>query len=104
VRLTVAGAGNAAGRPNTVTWRLQAAAYDVLAENRLMLVVNSRDQLYSDDNPSFSTLQISSAAGDESCLEPPSAELDGPQLDGPQLAVPGLISGASLDSSRNPSP
>lgn len=62
----------AAGLPaTTVAWRLQAAAYDVAAENRLMLVVSSRDQLYSDANPSFSTLQISSAAGDESCLELP---------------------------------
>lgn len=61
----------AAGRPATVAWRLQAAAYDIPADNRLMLVVSSRDQLYSDENPSFSTLQISSAAGDESCLELP---------------------------------
>ena len=52
-------------------FRSQAAAYDIPAENRLMLVVNSRDQLYSDGNPPFSTLRISSAAGDESCLELP---------------------------------
>ncbi|WP_030693901.1 alpha/beta fold hydrolase [Streptomyces globisporus] len=36
------------GQDRTVTWRLQAAGYDVAAGHRLMLVVNSKDKLYSD--------------------------------------------------------
>ncbi|WP_225799062.1 alpha/beta fold hydrolase [Streptomyces sp. NK15101] len=37
-----------AGEDHTVTWRLQAAGYDLAAGHRLMLVVNSKDALYSD--------------------------------------------------------
>ncbi|MEU6624044.1 alpha/beta fold hydrolase [Streptomyces litmocidini] len=36
------------GQDRIATWRLQAAGYDVAAGHRLMLVVNSKDQLYSD--------------------------------------------------------
>ncbi|MER5206288.1 alpha/beta fold hydrolase [Streptomyces sp. NPDC002825] len=36
------------GEDHTATWRLQAAAYDVAPGHRLMLVVGSKDQLYSD--------------------------------------------------------
>ncbi|MFF5285923.1 alpha/beta fold hydrolase [Streptomyces sp. NPDC013171] len=36
------------GEEHTATWKLQAAGYDVAAGHRLMLVVNSKDQLYSD--------------------------------------------------------
>ncbi|MEU4067621.1 CocE/NonD family hydrolase [Streptomyces wedmorensis] len=36
------------GQDRTVTWRLQAAGYDLAADHRLMLVVNSKDMLYSD--------------------------------------------------------
>ncbi|MFF0561061.1 alpha/beta fold hydrolase [Streptomyces sp. NPDC004266] len=36
------------GQDRTATWRLQGAGYDVAAGHRLMLVVNSKDQLYSD--------------------------------------------------------
>ncbi|MFE7184673.1 CocE/NonD family hydrolase [Streptomyces erythrochromogenes] len=36
------------GEDRRATWRLQAAGYDIAADHRLMLVVNSRDQLYSD--------------------------------------------------------
>ncbi|MGW5776746.1 alpha/beta fold hydrolase [Streptomyces sp. NPDC003863] len=38
----------APGEDRTATWRLQAAGYDLAAGHRLMLVVNSKDQLYSD--------------------------------------------------------
>ncbi|KOG09965.1 MULTISPECIES: alpha/beta fold hydrolase [Streptomyces] len=36
------------GQDRTATWRLQAAGYDLAADHRLMLVVNSKDALYSD--------------------------------------------------------
>ncbi|MFC9395377.1 alpha/beta fold hydrolase [Streptomyces sp. NPDC057027] len=38
----------APGEDRTATWKLQAAGYDLAAGHRLMLVVNSKDQLYSD--------------------------------------------------------
>jgi predicted acyl esterase len=55
----------------TVTWDLQAAAYDVAAGHRVMLVINSKDQLYSDTNPAYSTVEISSLAGEEARLDLP---------------------------------
>ncbi|APU43679.1 CocE/NonD family hydrolase [Streptomyces sp. TN58] len=36
------------GENRDTTWQLQAAGYDIAPDHRLMLVVNSRDQLYSD--------------------------------------------------------
>ncbi|AQT75917.1 MULTISPECIES: CocE/NonD family hydrolase [unclassified Streptomyces] len=36
------------GEDRRATWELQAAGYDLAPNHRLMLVVNSRDQLYSD--------------------------------------------------------
>ncbi|MFD6229115.1 CocE/NonD family hydrolase C-terminal non-catalytic domain-containing protein [Streptomyces sp. NPDC060232] len=36
------------GENRDTTWKLQAAGYDIAPDHRLMLVVNSRDQLYSD--------------------------------------------------------
>ncbi|MFD3538110.1 alpha/beta fold hydrolase [Streptomyces sp. NPDC058662] len=61
----------APGEATAVTWDLQAAAYDIPANHRLMLAVNSKDQLYSDANPAYSTLKLSSAAGDEAYLDLP---------------------------------
>ncbi|MEU6294156.1 alpha/beta fold hydrolase [Streptomyces erythrochromogenes] len=50
------------GEDRTVAWRLQAAGYDLAANHRLMLVVNGRDQLYSDaGNGARSTTTITSA-------------------------------------------
>ncbi|WP_431676336.1 CocE/NonD family hydrolase [Kitasatospora sp. KL5] len=59
------------GKAVTATWALQAAAYDIPAGHKVMLVVNSKDQLYSDANPAYSTLQIGSAVGAESYLDLP---------------------------------
>ncbi|MFI6847809.1 CocE/NonD family hydrolase [Kitasatospora sp. NPDC050467] len=59
------------GKAATVTWALQAAAYDIAANHKVMLVINSKDQLYSDTNPAYSTLKISSTAGNESYLDLP---------------------------------
>ncbi|WP_030776462.1 alpha/beta fold hydrolase [Streptomyces sp. NRRL F-2664] len=42
------------------TWQLQAAGYDLAPDHRLMLVVNGKDQLYSDENAPDSTLTITS--------------------------------------------
>lgn len=36
------------GQERAVTWNLQAAGYDVAPDHRLMLVLGSKDQLYSD--------------------------------------------------------
>lgn len=55
----------------TITWDLQAAAYDVPAGHRLALVVNSRDQLYSHASVEGSTTTIGSPPGDESYLHLP---------------------------------
>jgi predicted acyl esterase len=56
---------------NTVSWQLQAAAYDLPAGHRLALVVNSRDQLYSFESVDGSTTTISSQTGSEARLELP---------------------------------
>jgi predicted acyl esterase len=55
----------------TVDWPLQAAAYDIAADHRLMLVINSRDKLYSDASVAYSTTTIRSADGDASYLDLP---------------------------------
>jgi predicted acyl esterase len=59
------------GQATTVAWDLQAAAYDIAPDHRIMLVVNAKDQLYSDDNPAYSSLRISSTAGSEAHLDLP---------------------------------
>jgi pimeloyl-ACP methyl ester carboxylesterase len=59
------------GHATTATWDLQAAFYDMPADHRVMLVINSKDQLYSDDNAPYSIVQISSIAGEEAYLELP---------------------------------
>ncbi|MEU6665947.1 alpha/beta fold hydrolase [Streptomyces sp. NPDC046727] len=60
------------GQDRNVTWKLQAAGYDLAPDHRLMLVVNSMDQLYSDANSDAnadgSTTTISSPADSASCL------------------------------------
>ncbi|GAA1386994.1 CocE/NonD family hydrolase [Kitasatospora putterlickiae] len=57
-----------------VTWRLQAASYDLPAGHRLALVVNGRDPLYSYANmdlPVSTTTTIGSQTGQEAVLELP---------------------------------
>ncbi|MFE5590731.1 alpha/beta fold hydrolase [Streptomyces sp. NPDC056549] len=63
--------GAKAGQAVTVTWNLQAAAYDVAADHKVMLVINAKDALYSDDNPALATLSVGSEAGAEAYLELP---------------------------------
>jgi len=58
-----------AGQDVTVTWRLQAACYDIPAGHRLALVVNSRDALYAFTGTPGSTTTISSPASDPSYLD-----------------------------------
>ncbi|MFI8966240.1 CocE/NonD family hydrolase [Streptomyces sp. NPDC053493] len=48
------------GQDRAVTWRLQAAGYDLAADHRLMLVVTSRDKLYSTASVAGSTTTITS--------------------------------------------
>lgn len=60
-----------AGEPTTVSWNLQAAAYDVAADHRTMLAVNAKDALYSDANPALATLRVGSTAGTEARLDLP---------------------------------
>lgn len=43
------------GENHNASWKLQAAGYDLAANHRLMLVVNSRDQLYSDAGDGMSS-------------------------------------------------
>ncbi|MFJ6381657.1 CocE/NonD family hydrolase [Kitasatospora sp. NPDC092039] len=54
----------------TVSWKLQAASYDVRTGHRLALVVNSRDDLYS-YAAEKGTVTIGSVGGNESRLELP---------------------------------
>ncbi|MGW4699163.1 alpha/beta fold hydrolase [Streptomyces sp. NPDC004285] len=60
-----------AGQAVEVTWRLQAAAYDVADGHKVMLVINAKDALYSDDNPELATLALGSTAGGEAYLDLP---------------------------------
>ncbi|MFE7747029.1 CocE/NonD family hydrolase [Nocardia sp. NPDC057455] len=57
--------------PATVSWELQAAAYDVLDGHRLMLVIDGLDPLYSSANSVGARITISSPGGAPSCLELP---------------------------------
>ncbi|MGW7421257.1 alpha/beta fold hydrolase [Streptomyces sp. NPDC054813] len=63
--------GLTADQDRTVTWKLQAAGYDVATEHRLMLVVGSKDQLYSDATVDGSTTTITSPEGEASHLTLP---------------------------------
>jgi predicted acyl esterase len=55
----------------TATWKLQAAGYDLPAGHRLMLVVNSKDKLYSAQDTDGSTTTIGSPAGSAAHLTLP---------------------------------
>ncbi|MER5202659.1 alpha/beta fold hydrolase [Streptomyces sp. NPDC002825] len=55
----------------TVTWRLQAAAYDIATGHRLMLVVDSKDPLYGDASVTWTQTVISSPEGAPAFLELP---------------------------------
>ncbi|MFF9428055.1 CocE/NonD family hydrolase C-terminal non-catalytic domain-containing protein [Streptomyces sp. NPDC014746] len=55
----------------TVTWRLQAAAYDVAAGHRLMLVVDSKDPLYGDASVTWTQTTVTSPQDAPSFLELP---------------------------------
>jgi predicted acyl esterase len=57
--------------PATVSWELQAAAYDVPDGHRLMLVIDGLDPLYSSANSVGARITISSPDGAPSCLELP---------------------------------
>ncbi|MBH0777314.1 CocE/NonD family hydrolase C-terminal non-catalytic domain-containing protein [Nocardia bovistercoris] len=58
-------------RPTSVEWDLQAAAYDVPAGHRLMLVIDGMDPLYSTDNPVDAVITVSSPDGASAVLELP---------------------------------
>ncbi|MFF8410705.1 CocE/NonD family hydrolase C-terminal non-catalytic domain-containing protein [Streptomyces omiyaensis] len=61
----------APGRDTTVTWCLQAAAYDVPAGHRLMLVVDSKDPLYGDASVTWTRTALGSPPEAASYLELP---------------------------------
>ncbi|WP_437516501.1 alpha/beta fold hydrolase [Sorangium sp. So ce1099] len=52
-------------------WRLQAAAYNVPANHRLMLVIDSKDPLYGDASIPGTQITISSPVHAPSCLDLP---------------------------------
>ncbi|MFF0110060.1 CocE/NonD family hydrolase [Streptomyces hirsutus] len=58
-------------RDHSATWKLQAAGYDLPQDHRLMLVVTSKDPLYSDASVDGSTTTISSPDGKAACLTLP---------------------------------
>ncbi|MDV5142944.1 CocE/NonD family hydrolase C-terminal non-catalytic domain-containing protein [Streptomyces sp. SBC-4] len=55
----------------TVTWNLQAAAYDIPAGHRLMLVVDSMDPLYGGASITWTQTAFGSPEGEPSFLELP---------------------------------
>lgn len=55
----------------TVTWNLQAAAYDIASGHRLMLVVDSKDPLYGDASVTWTQTVIGSPEDEPSRLELP---------------------------------
>ncbi|MER5965301.1 CocE/NonD family hydrolase C-terminal non-catalytic domain-containing protein [Streptomyces sp. NPDC002057] len=55
----------------TVTWNLQAAAYDIADGHRLMLVVDSKDPLYGDASVTWTQTVVGSPEGEPSFLELP---------------------------------
>ncbi|WP_369148745.1 CocE/NonD family hydrolase C-terminal non-catalytic domain-containing protein [Streptomyces sp. R44] len=55
----------------TVTWKLQAAAYDIAAGHRLILVVDSKDPLYGDASVTWTQTVISSPEDAPAFLELP---------------------------------
>ncbi|MGQ4618753.1 alpha/beta fold hydrolase [Nocardia sp. R7R-8] len=59
------------GLPATISWELQAAAYDLPDGNRLMLVFDGMDPRYSSADKAGSTITISAPRGVPSWLELP---------------------------------
>ncbi|MFH8574675.1 CocE/NonD family hydrolase [Streptomyces zaomyceticus] len=55
----------------TVTWKLQAAAYDIASGHRLMLVVDSKDPLYGDASVTWTQTVVGSPEDEPSFLELP---------------------------------
>ncbi|MEV4941394.1 CocE/NonD family hydrolase C-terminal non-catalytic domain-containing protein [Streptomyces zaomyceticus] len=55
----------------TVTWKLQAAAYDIASGHRLMLVVDSKDPLYGDASVTWTQTVVGSPEDHPSFLELP---------------------------------
>ncbi|MFF0479088.1 CocE/NonD family hydrolase C-terminal non-catalytic domain-containing protein [Streptomyces sp. NPDC004284] len=55
----------------TVTWKLQAAAYDIAAGHRLMLVVDSKDPLYGDASVTWTQTVVTSPGEAPAFLELP---------------------------------
>ncbi|MFG2834140.1 CocE/NonD family hydrolase C-terminal non-catalytic domain-containing protein [Streptomyces zaomyceticus] len=55
----------------TVTWKLQAAAYDIAPGHRLMLVVDSKDPLYGDASVTWTQTVVGSPEDRPSFLELP---------------------------------
>ncbi|MFE5908617.1 alpha/beta fold hydrolase [Streptomyces wedmorensis] len=55
----------------TVTWELRAAAYDIPAGHRLMLVVDSKDPLYGDASVTWTQTTVGSPDDEPSFLELP---------------------------------
>ncbi|MEU1940470.1 alpha/beta fold hydrolase [Streptomyces coeruleorubidus] len=55
----------------SATWKLQAAGYDLPPDHQLMLVLTSKDPLYSDASVDGSTTTISSPDGKAACLTLP---------------------------------
>ncbi|MGW0731929.1 CocE/NonD family hydrolase [Streptomyces sp. NPDC002851] len=63
--------GGRAGKPVTADIDLQAAAYDVPAGHRLMLVVDTKDAFYGDENEDGGGITVSSPKGRPSYLDVP---------------------------------
>ncbi|MFJ4093997.1 CocE/NonD family hydrolase [Kitasatospora sp. NPDC089913] len=59
------------GTERTVHWALQPTAYDLADGHRLVLVVNSRDQLYAFTGQQDSRITVTSTSGEEAVLQLP---------------------------------
>ncbi|MFF5970225.1 CocE/NonD family hydrolase [Streptomyces sp. NPDC012769] len=59
------------GQDREVSWRLQAAAYDIPEGHRLMLVIDSKDPLYGDVSVVWTQTVVSSSEGAAAVLELP---------------------------------
>ncbi|MFI8519874.1 alpha/beta fold hydrolase [Streptomyces sp. NPDC085481] len=53
------------GEDREVSWELQAAAYDIPAGHRLMLVIDSKDPLYGDVSVVWTQTVVSSSGGED---------------------------------------
>ncbi|MFJ3903590.1 alpha/beta fold hydrolase [Streptomyces sp. NPDC090025] len=59
------------GQEHQVSWRLQAAAYDIAEGHRLMLVIDSKDPLYGDVTVVWTQTTVSSSPDAPAVLELP---------------------------------